>query len=174
MLSSRINHRAATETDLTWQKKQEHGSSPGSAHDLLTSSKSSSSSSLVRTFSDMADVAVPALPKQKGFMSHRWLSCHQYPHRKASFPLHFIMNKEAREQFYYRKLSKILKAMSLVTRAPSETFLLRSCPWEHSLPTSKTFHYTRYLQTFHCIICLIPKKDSPDKDAKNPSFNCFP
>ncbi|KAL0617655.1 hypothetical protein AAY473_014521 [Plecturocebus cupreus] len=44
-----------------------------STNDLLTSSKSSSSSSRVRTFSDIANAAVPALPKQNEFMSHRWL-----------------------------------------------------------------------------------------------------
>lgn len=74
MRSSRINQRAATETDLTWQKHGKPRPSLDSTTDLLTSSKSSSSSSLVRTFSDIADMAVPALPKQNGFMSHRWLS----------------------------------------------------------------------------------------------------
>lgn len=74
MQGSRIPQTAATETELTWQKKRQHHAALGSAGDLLTSSKSSSSSSLVRTFSDIADVAAPALPKQNGFMSHRWLS----------------------------------------------------------------------------------------------------
>ncbi|EAW50292.1 hCG2041305, partial [Homo sapiens] len=39
-----------------------------------------SSSSRVRTFSDIANVAVPALPKQNEFTSHRWLfSCTNTP-----------------------------------------------------------------------------------------------
>lgn len=74
MQGSRIPQTAATETELTWQKKRQHHAALGSAGDLLTSSKSSSSSSLVRTFSDIADAVAPALPKQNGSMSHRWLS----------------------------------------------------------------------------------------------------
>lgn len=76
---------------------------PRCAQQLLTSSKSSSSSSLVRTFSDIADAAVPALPKQNGFRSHRWLSSvTKAPKGRQS--LHFIGNKEAREKLHYRKL----------------------------------------------------------------------
>lgn len=61
----------------------------GAAGDMLTSSKSSSSSSLVRTFSDAADATAPALPGQNGFTSRGQLSPSPPPEgRPLSTPLH--------------------------------------------------------------------------------------
>lgn len=61
----------------------------GAAGDMLTSSKSSSSSSLVRTFSDAADATAPALPGQNGFTSRGRLSPSPPPEgRPLSTPLH--------------------------------------------------------------------------------------
>lgn len=52
---------------------------------LLTSSKSSSSSRRVRTFSDMAEAAAPALPTWERHWSHSSFLLRPYPAQKASF-----------------------------------------------------------------------------------------
>lgn len=115
MHSSRI-HWSSQQSSLA-EEREDHRALC-SANDLLTSSKSSSSSSLVRTFSDTANAAGPALPKRHGL-------CHMGGSPLTNTPTGGIFDFTLQWQH------------SSLTTVPQKHFCLKATPGSGG-PASKT------------------------------------